>query len=87
MKFIHTDLGVVPAGTSVKFTLDGNQANVLLLDSSNFSYYKNGRSYKYTGGLAKRSPVILTVPTSGHWYAVVDMGGFPGQVKAAISII
>ncbi len=56
MKFIHTDLGQRKRGEIVEITLTRG-ANVRLMDSSNFSNYKNGRRHRYIGGSAKRSPI------------------------------
>jgi hypothetical protein len=55
MQFIHNDLGQRKRGEIVEITLTSG-ANVRLMDSSNFSSYKNGRRHSYIGGLAKRSP-------------------------------
>lgn len=61
MQFIHTDLGYRQRGEIVEVTLSSG-ANVRLMDSSNFSSYKSGRSHRYAGGLARRSPVRLAIP-------------------------
>ena len=58
-------------------------ANVRLLDNSNFQSYRNGRQHRYIGGLAKQSPVKLTIPNSGTWHLVVDMQGLRGSVRAS----
>lgn len=50
----------------VEIILQGNAANVQLLDSSNFNNYRNGRQYRYIGGLAKKSPIRLQTTHSGH---------------------
>ncbi len=84
MKFIHSDLGQRRAGDRVQFTLQGSSANVRLLDSSNFSNYRNGRSYRGVMGRAIRSPSVLQIPRSGRWHAVVDMQGLRGNVNASI---
>ncbi len=77
MQFIHNDLGHRKRGEIVEVTLTSG-ANVRLMDSSNFSSYKNGRKHRYTGGLAKRSPLKLQIPSSGHWHVAVDMQGLRG---------
>lgn len=86
-QFIHSDLGSRSRGDVVEVTLSGSAANVMLMDSSNFSSYKNGRSFRYTGGLARQSPVRLQVPSSGRWHAVVDMRGLRGNVRAGFRVI
>ncbi len=86
-QFIHSDLGSRSRGDVVEVTLSGSAANVMLMDTSNFNSYKNGRKFRYTGGLAKRSPVRLQVPSSGRWHAVVDMRGLRGNVRASFRVI
>jgi hypothetical protein len=57
------------------------------MDSSNFSSYKNGRQHRFVGGLAKRSPVRLSIPSSGHWHVAVDMQGLRGSTRASIRVL
>lgn len=85
MKFLHTEFWG-GANNLVLVTLDG-QANVMLLDDSNFCSYRNGESFPYFGGWATRSPVRLSPPHHGHWHVVVDLGGYAGSVRAGIRII
>jgi hypothetical protein len=87
MKFIQHDLGYRSGGEIVEVTLSGNAANVRLLDSSNFSSFKNGRQHRFIGGLAKRSPVRLQIPRSGNWYVTVDMQGLGGSVRSSARIL
>src|SRR5690606_12137206 len=68
-------------------TLQGNAANVRLMDSTNFTNYKNGRRHKYYGGLAKRSPVRLTIPSTGTWFVTVDLQGLRGRVSSSIRMM
>ena len=86
MQFIHTDLGQRKRGEIVEVTLSSG-ANVRLMDGSNFSNYKNGRKHRYIGGLAKRSPLNLQIPNSGHWYVAVDMQGLRGSTKASFRML
>jgi Domain of unknown function (DUF1883)/TIR domain len=81
-QYIYNDLGQCQAGTRVKVTLSGSAANVFLVDSSNYSNYRTGRDFRYTGGMFTQSPVILTVPSPGHWYGIVDLRGLGGRVNA-----
>ena len=87
MKFIHNDLGNRKSGEIVEVTLSGSAANVRLMDSSNFSSYKNGRKHRYYGGLAKRSPVRLQIPHSGRWHVTVDMQGLRGNVRSSVRML
>lgn len=87
MKFLQYDLGSLSRGQIVEVTLSGSAANVRLMDSSNLSSYKNGRRHTYYGGLAKRSPVRIGVPNSGHWYITVDMQGLVGTTNASVRVL
>ena len=85
MNFLHYEFTLTPSDC-VRVTLD-KQANVQLLDSTNFQYYRQRRKYKYYGGLAKKSPVDLSPPFSGKWHLVIDTGGYPGRVSASVRVI
>src|SRR3954467_3604026 len=87
MQFIQHDLGYQQRGEIVEINLSGNAANVRLMDSGNFGSYRNGRQHRYHGGLAKRSPVRLPIPHSGHWYVAVDMQGLGGSVRSSARIL
>lgn len=87
MRFTHYDLGNLSRGTAIEVTLQGNAANVRLLDSSNFQKYRTGRGHQYSGGLARRSPVQLVIPHSGHWHITVDLQGLRGQVRSSIRVL
>ncbi len=87
MKFIKNDLGQLDKGRIVEIKLQGNAANVQLMDSSNFNNYVNGRNYHYIGGLATKSPVRLATTHSGHWYVAVDMRGLRGSVNVSVRLL
>ena len=84
MKFQVYDLHQCSRGDRIQVTLRGNAANVRLMDSSNYNSYRNGRNHKYYGGLVTRSPSVLTVPYSGHWYVTVDLAGLRGSVSSSV---
>ena len=86
-RFIHYDLGHCERGEVAEVTLSGSAANVRLLDSSNFSAYRNGRRHQYRGGLAKQSPVHLPIPHASHWHVAVDMQGLKGRTKASFRML
>lgn len=87
MQFIHHELGHRTAGEIVEISLSGNQANVRLMDSSNFSNYRNGRQHRCIGGRAQRSPVRLQIPSTGHWHVAVDMVGLSGSVRSGARVL
>ena len=84
MKYTVYDLGQCRRGERIQVSLQGNAANVRLMDNSNYSSYRSGRRHRYYGGLVKRSPIVLTVPSSGHWYITIDLAGLTGSVRSSI---
>lgn len=84
MQYTVYDLHQCNRGDRIQVTLQGNAANVRLMDSVNYNNYKNGRKHSYYGGLARRSPIVLTVPNSGHWYVTIDLAGLRGSVRSSI---
>jgi Domain of unknown function (DUF1883) len=86
MSFIHNDLGLLQGGELVEVTLS-SQANVKLMDSSNFSSYRRGSQHRYFGGHVTRSPFRVQVPSAGHWHVAVDLGGYGGNVRAGVRVI
>lgn len=87
MNFTYYDIGNLRGGEIVEVTLSGTEANVCLMDSSNFSSYKARGQYRYYGGHTKRSPVRISVPNSGHWYVTIDLGGYAGQVRSGVQVL
>jgi Domain of unknown function (DUF1883)/TIR domain len=81
MQYIDIDLGRCERGDIAEVVLSTG-ANVRLMDQSNFSRYRNGQEHRYHGGLARQSPVRLTIPSSGYWHVAVDMQGLRGSVQA-----
>ena len=83
--FLHYEFDL-SANDTVEVTLD-KQANVRLLDDANFLLYKSGKQHRYYGGLAKTSPIRMSAPHAGHWYVVIDLGGYAGTVRASASVL
>lgn len=87
MQFDHHDLGNRSRGEIVEVLLSGASANVRLMNTSDFNAYRAGRRHHYIGGLAKRSPVRLAIPRSGHWHVTVDVLGLNGKVRSSARVI
>lgn len=87
MEFVHYDLGQRKAGEIVEVTLKQNAANVRLMNSSNFQSFRSGRQHRAVGGHATQSPVRLQIPNSGHWYVVLDLGGYGGTIRSSVRIL
>lgn len=81
MNFLQYEFDAGP-GDIIQVKLD-KQANVRLLDADNFQKYRNGQQHTYYGGHAEKSPVNLRPPRQGHWYVVIDLGGYPGTIRAS----
>jgi hypothetical protein len=87
MKYQVYDLGQLKRGDRVQVTLSGSAANVRLMDTSNYNSYKNGRRHTYYGGLMTKSPAVLGVPSTGHWYVTVDLQGLKGTVRSSVRVL
>jgi hypothetical protein len=85
MNYLHYEFDLGPNDV-VHVTLD-KQANVKLLDENNYQSYRSGRQHRYYGGLAKKSPINLKAPNQGHWHVVIDLGGYPGTVRASAQVL
>ena len=86
MNFSYYDLGQRNKGEIVEVRLSA-AANVRLMNSSNYSNYKNGHKHHYYGGYVKTSPYRIPIPTSGHWYVTIDLGGYAGKVKHSVNVL
>ena len=86
MDFVHYDLGQLQGGATVEVTL-GTAANVRLLDSINFSSYRSGGRYQFYGGYVTSSPYAVRVPAPDHWHLVIDLGGYPGQIRSSVRVL
>lgn len=83
--FVQYDLGQLRKGATVIVTLR-SQANVLLMDSSNLTNYRNRRQYRGYGGRMTKSPARIPVPRDGHWHVVIDLGGYSGTIRSSVSV-
>lgn len=86
MNFSYYNFGHLDKGQIVEVQLSV-AANVRLMDSTNYISYKNGKKHHYYGGYVKRSPYRIVVPSSGHWYLTIDLGGFAGTVKHSARVL
>ena len=87
MNFTHYDLGNLDKGRTVEVVLEGNAANVYLLDNINFKQYSRGLEFQAVGGLMKSSPVKLQTVKLAHWHVVVDLPGGHGVVKSSFRML
>jgi hypothetical protein len=59
----------------------------MLLTDSEFSNYKNRRSFNYYGGHFTNFPARLAAPSSGYWNVVIDLGGGSANIRYSIHVI
>lgn len=85
-RFTHFDLKEQRAGTVIEVTLSAVN-NVRLMTAPNYQRFTEVLDFKYVGGVAKKSPVRLTIPDSGHWHLVVDMEGHHGLAESSVKMI
>ena len=83
MEDLVFDLKHLSQGNIAEVELIGTECDVMLVNYTNLSNYKNRRSVKYYGGHYKQSPVKIPIPYHDHWYVIVTNG----NVKASVSII
>ncbi|MCL1862502.1 MAG: DUF1883 domain-containing protein [Defluviitaleaceae bacterium] len=86
MSFTHYELGGLPKGKVVEVVLQGNTANVYLMDQDNFGRYNKGMSFIALGGLMTFSPIRLQTTENGHWHVVIDLPQGKGQVKTSCQV-
>jgi len=87
MNFLHSDLGYLQAGAAAEVALQGNAANVFLLDEINLARYRQDSSFDYYGGYFDQSPAVIGIPRAGQWHVVIDLGGGGGHVEASIRVL
>jgi hypothetical protein len=85
-RYTHYDLQEQRAGTVIEITLSA-VANVRLMNAVNFLRFTETLKHQFVGGVAKKSPIRLSLPETGHWHVVVDMEGHKGQVESNVKMI
>ena len=86
MNFSYYDFGHLDKGKVIEVQLSA-AANVRLMDSANYNHYKNGKQHRYYGGHVTRSSYRITVPSTGHWYLTIDLGGYAGKVRHSARVL
>ncbi len=87
MNYTYYDLGEIRTGVIVEVTLEGNAANVQLLDDENYLNYKGGKQYQYIGGLTKQNVMRLKTTHASHWHLAIDLRGMNGNVVSSVKMI
>lgn len=89
MRYAYRDLGKQEKDNTVIVRWGGGSpADVLLLDPVQFTKYREGRlPVRYShGGRYRRSPAELTIPESGRWYVVADLGIYSTLAESTVEI-
>lgn len=74
MKFLHKPF-IAKSKDRIVVEFD-KPTKVLLIQAPEFKKYKAGRTYRYRGGFAEKSPVEFVVPQDGTWHAIIEKGTF-----------
>lgn len=85
MNFIHSR-EYLNQGDVVRLDCD-TQCNFMITNDSNFSSYRRGGQYTYHGGHFTHFPATITVPRTGHWNVVIDLGGGSASIRYNLSYI
>lgn len=64
-----------------------SQANVLLMDDSNYSEYRKKRDFEYIGGFVKATPFRIRPPNNGHWHVVIEGSNQDKKLRAAVRVL
>ncbi|TNM65083.1 DUF1883 domain-containing protein [Aliirhizobium smilacinae] len=85
-RFTYYDLKSQRAGTAIEVTLSAVN-NIRLMNAVNYQRFTERLDFKYVGGVARKSPVRLVMPESGHWHLIVDMEGHHGLAESSVKLI
>lgn len=85
-RYSHYDINEQHAGTVIEVTLSA-VANVRLMTAGNYQRFTETLKHQFLGGVAKKSPIRLTIPENGHWHVVVDMEGHSGLAESSVKMI
>jgi len=87
MKFLHQPFN---AKEKERIVIDFDKpTKVLMVHASQINKYKGGRTFRYYGGYAEKSPVEFTVPFDGVWHAVIEKGTYnnPLEIKGKAKLV
>ncbi len=85
-RYTHYDLKEQRAGVVIEITLSA-VANVRLMNAPNFQRFTETLSHKFIGGVAKKSPIRLSIPEAGYWHLIVDMEGHSGMAESSVKMV
>lgn len=86
LNYTHYDLKEQRVGTMIEVTLSA-VANVRLMTADNFTRYKETLKHQFLGGVARKSPLRMTIPETAHWHLVIDMEGHHGLAQSSVRLV
>ncbi|MEJ8311316.1 DUF1883 domain-containing protein [Agrobacterium larrymoorei] len=85
-RYTHYDLKEIRTGTIIEVSLNA-VANVRLMTAGNFQRFTELLDFKYVGGVARKSPVRMAIPETGHWHVIVDGEGHHGLAESSVKTL
>ncbi|NTF07793.1 DUF1883 domain-containing protein [Agrobacterium rubi] len=85
-RFTHYDLKELRAGAIIEVSLNAVN-NVRLMTSCNYMRFVEMLDFKYLGGVAKTSPLRVTIPETSQWHLIVDCEGHHDLAESAVKIL
>ncbi len=87
MKYLHFNLDL-KSNNVVQVDLK-SPAYLRLLTDEHYKAYREGKQYRYFGGLAESSPANIKPPHKGEWHLVIDLGDKDeeGELSAKVHIV
>ncbi|MDD1499084.1 DUF1883 domain-containing protein [Agrobacterium tumefaciens] len=85
-RYTHYDLKEIRTGTIIEVSLNA-VANVRLMTAGNFQRFTELLDFKYVGGVARKSPLRLAIPETGHWHVIIDGEGHNGLAESSVKML
>lgn len=85
MQFVHYREHM--SGGDAAIVNCSHQCNVRLMDDNNFRLFKSGRRHEYYGGFYERLPARISVPCTGYWNVVIDLGGGSASIRHSLQVV
>jgi hypothetical protein len=57
------------------------------MDDTNYARYRRGAEFRHYGGFYEYLPAMISVPETGFWNIVLDLGGGAARIEYEISYL
>lgn len=84
MKYLHYHLSL-KSNNVVQVDLK-SPAYIRLMTEECYRAYREGKQYRYFGGLAESSPANIKPPHKGEWHLCIDLSDQDGELSATVHI-